>query len=694
MKVSINWLREYLDFDCPLNELADGLTMAGLEVEDTINLSKQDFISAGGGGQNDDTIFDVKVTPNRGDWLSMIGVAREAAPLVNCKAKIPEPKVVGSKPSSSDLIKIRIDDPDLCRRYAGVIVRNVEIKDSPDWMKDRLIAAGLRPINNIVDITNYVMMELGQPLHAFDYNLLQGAEIIVRRAEPGETITSLDGIERKLDPNMLVIADRDRAVAIAGVMGGADSEISKEAQDILIESANFNNVSVRRTSKHLNMVTESSYRFERGVDPSICALAALRAAELMRDLAGGEIAEGIVDVCPAPIEPLNVAVRPERVNSILGTSIEPEAMVHYLNSLEIEASLKEKVLVCRVPTFRSDITREIDLVEEIGRAFGYEQLGMTLPDTTLQGKDSREGAFRDKVRHTLMMCGAQEVLTHSVIDGKLCDIAGRFDTCLKVRNPLSEELNSMRVMLVPNLLQVIGRNQSFGTANVSIFEIGKIYYRSKDGEIGEKLSVGGAMVGNLWRSAWSLPGKALDVDFYTCKGVVESLLCGLGVGDVSFEVTTDPILHPTRAAKILVGNREIGFVGEVSGEAGEFFDIRGRAYIFEIDFAALMQSTPEVLSYKELPKYPALYRHLAVVVSDDIKYKDVEQVVLASGRDIVEGVELLDVYKGEHISIDQRSLTLSIVFRSRIKTLTDEEVNTVLAEIMESLKQRVKASFR
>ena len=694
MKVSINWLREYLDFDCSLTELADGLTMAGLEVEETINLSKQDFINAGGGGLNDDTIFDVKVTPNRGDWLSMIGVAREAAPLVNRKVKLPEPHVEGSEPSSSDLIKIRIDAPDLCRRYAGVMVRNVEIKESPDWMKDRLIAAGLRPINNVVDITNYVMMELGQPLHAFDYSLLRGAQIIVRRAEPGETITSLDGIERKLEKDMLVIADNDRAVAIAGVMGGADSEISKETQDILIESANFNNVSVRRTSKILNMVTESSYRFERGVDPSICAVAALRAAELIRDLAGGEICRGVVDVCPAPIEPLTVDVRPDRVNSILGTYIEPDAMARYLNSLDINATFIDGMLVCQVPTFRSDVTREIDLIEEIGRAFGYDKLGMTLPDSSLQGKDSREGAFRDKVRRILMSCGAQEVLTHSVIDGRLCDIAGRSDICLKVRNPLSEELNSMRVMLVPNLLQVIGRNQSFGTANVTVFEIGKIYYKSTDGEIGEKLSVAGVMVGNLWRSAWSLPGKALDVDFFMCKGMVESLLSGLGVSDITFEETTDPILHPTRGAKILINSEEIGFVGEAAPEVGEAFGVRGRPYVFEMDFTALMQSTPEVLSYKELPKYPAIYRHLAVVVSDDIKYKDVEQVVLGSGNEIVEGIDLLDVYKGEHINPDQRSLTLSIVFRSRLKTLTDEEVNTVLTKIMESLKQKVRASFR
>ena len=297
MKVPISWLREYLDFDCPLKQLAEDLTMAGLEVEEIAE-------------KDDDTIFDVKVTPNRGDWLSMIGVAREAAPLVGTRMKMPQPQGNGSGPDSSESIKIDIQDPDLCGRYVGVLIRNVKIKPSPDWMQKRLTNAGMRPINNIVDITNYVMLELGQPLHAFDYKLLTDSRIIVRRARPDEVIVSIDNVERKLEDDMLVIADAQRPVAIAGIMGGLYSEISEQTQDILLESANFNSVSIRRTSKRLGMVTESSYRFERIVDPSITALAALRAAELMRDLADGEVARSVVDARPRPVAPLVVEARP------------------------------------------------------------------------------------------------------------------------------------------------------------------------------------------------------------------------------------------------------------------------------------------------------------------------------------------------------------------------------------------------
>ena len=406
MKVPISWLSEYLDFSCPVEQLAEDLTMAGLEVEEIARV-------------DGDTVFDVKVTPNRGDWLSMIGVAREAAPLVGSKMRMPQPKVDGSGPASSELIKIDIEVPDLCGRYVGVVVRNVVIKDSPEWMKNRLASAGMRPINNIVDITNYVMLELGQPLHAFDLNLLQGSRIIVRTARPGESIVSIDGTQRKLDPDMLVIADNEVPVAIAGVMGGISSEINERTQDILVEAANFASTSIRRASKRLGMVTESSYRFERGVDPSISAVAALRAAELMRDLAGGEVARGIVDVRPRPVEPQVVEARPARVNAVLGTSISAQAMVEHLNGLDIETCLQDGMLISKVPTFRQDITREIDLVEEIGRAFGYQNLPMTLPQARRQGKDSPEGLFTDKIRRILMSCGGQEVVTHSLVDGKL-----------------------------------------------------------------------------------------------------------------------------------------------------------------------------------------------------------------------------------------------------------------------------------
>ena len=681
MKVPIGWLREYLDFTCPLDELADKLTMAGLEVEEIAEIDGE-------------PVFDVKVTPNRGDWLSMIGVAREAAPLVGSKMRMPDPNPNGSGAPSSESIRIDIEDPDLCGRYVGAVVRNVKIGDSPEWLQKRLIAAGMRPINNVVDITNYVMLELGQPLHAFDLTLLRGSRIIVRRARPGEKIVSIDGAERTLDPDMLVIADSERPVAIAGVMGGIDSEIGEQTQDILIESANFTSTSIRRTSKRLGMVTESSYRFERGVDPSITAAAALRAAELMRDHAGGEVARGVVDARPRPVEPWIVKARPGRVNAVLGTSIEAEAMAAYLNGLDIDTSLADGILICVVPTFRQDIAREIDLIEEIGRAHGYQNLPLTLPRAIQQGKDSPEGLFRGNLRRILLSCGGQEVLTHSFVDGKLAALAGRSDLSVRLRNPLSEDLDSMRVMLIPNLLGVIERNQSFGTTDINIFEIGKVYHQSADGELTEKLSVAGAMAGNMWRSAWSLPAHALDVDFFACKGVVESLLDALGIVGAEYVETNDPLLHPTRAAKVLVGGREIGILGEVAPNVRESLDLRERPCVYELDFQALMESTPDVLKYRRLPRYPALHRHLAVVVSDETRYAELARVIEEAGGGSIEEVSLLDVYKGKQIGPERSSLTVSMVFRSREKTLTDEEVNAVLDEVKSALSQRLGASFR
>ena len=694
MRVSVDWLREYLDFDCPLSDLAERLTMAGLEVEAVDELSSDHFTSHGGSAAGSDVVFDCKVTPNRGDWLSMIGVAREAAPLVGSKMKMPEEIDKGTDPASSDLIKISIQDPDLCGRYVGIVVRNVKIGESPDWMKNRLIAVGMRPINNVVDITNYVMMELGQPLHAFDYGLLTGREIIVRRARPGETLVSIDQAERKLDSDMLVIADADHAVAVAGIMGGAESEVSHQTQDILIESANFDRVSIRRTSKRLGMVTESSYRFERGVDPGITALAALRAAELMRDLAGGEIARGMVDVHPCPVEPLQLKARPERINAVLGIDIEADEMAGYLNGLEINTLLENRFLVCRIPTFRSDITREIDLVEEVGRAFGYDKLPMTLPKGEAVGKDSPEGVLSSRIRRILMGCGAQEVLSHSLVDGQLAQLAGMMDVTLKVRNPLSEDMDTMRVALAPNLLQVIARNQARETMDVSVFEIGRAYRQLPEGEIDEKMSVAGAMVGSMWRSAWSLPESMLEADFYACKGVVESLIDGLGIRGARFSETYSPLLHPSRAARVIVGERELGVLGEVSTEVREQLDIRGRPCAFELDFSALMACAPKVMGYEPLPRYPALYRHLAVVVADEVKYEQLTDVVWAAGRDLVENVELLDLYKGEQVGRNRKSLTISIVFRSRGRTLVDEEVNDVLDGIKEALVRETGASFR
>lgn len=681
MKLPIGWLKELIDFNCPLDELADKLTMAGLEVEEVTQIG-------------DETVFDVKVTPNRGDWLSVLGVAREAAPLVGASVKMPDPKVTGTAPAASELVSIEIKDSDMCGRYVGAVVRGAEIKPSPDWMQARLIAAGMRPINNIVDITNYVMLEFGQPLHAFDLDLLHGSRIIVRRAQKGEKITSLDGTPRDLCEDMLVIADADRPVAIAGVMGGLDSEINENTKDILIEAANFAGTSVRRTSKQLGMVTEASYRFERGVDPSVAAAAALRAAELICEIAGARAAEGVVDVYPEPAEPWQIETRVARANAVLGTELTAASMAEHLNGLHINTTLNGDVLMSTVPTFRPDVVREIDVIEEIGRASGYENLPLTLPKAQKQGSDSKEGLFRDRVRRILMSCGGQEALTHSLVDSDLSELYGRSDQIIRLRNILTEDTDSMRPMIAPNLLGVIERNQSHGINDICIFEIGKVYLRNPDGQIREKLAIAGAVAGYLWRSSWNLSTAALESDFFICKGIVESLFDALGIASVQFTESDDPLLHPTRRAGILINGAEVGVIGEVAPKIAEELDLKCRVQVYELDFETLMGCVPDKMIYRHVAKYPALHRHMAVVVSDNIKYERLEAIIAESGKGYIEQIRLLDVYRGEQVGTGSASLTVSMVFRSPEKTLTDEEVNSVLGSVKEALTRDLGAGFR
>ncbi|MBI2842088.1 MAG: phenylalanine--tRNA ligase subunit beta [Armatimonadetes bacterium] len=690
MRVPVEWLSEYVEIKSPIDELAERLTMAGLEVEEIAAVSPAELVRSGGvEDQMDSRVLITKVTPNRGDWLSMIGVAREASAATGCAFSVPEPRPKTAGPQAADFIKISISDPDLCRRYVGMVIRKVTIKQSPDWMKNRLVRAGMRPINNIVDITNYVMLEFGQPLHAFDYDLLAGREIIVRRARGEETITSIDGVERFLMPDMLVIADGDRAVAIAGVMGGADSEVGPGAQHILLESANFDPVSIRRTSKALGMVTESSYRFERNVDVGITDVAARRAAELMAELAGGEIAEGIVDVFPGKTEPRMIDVAGERVNRLLGTNLEVSNVVAYLHALRIPAKLGDDRISVTVPTFRPDIEREADVVEEVARVYGYENIGTTLPTAPIQGRDSDVGGFVERLRGILMACGMQEVLTHSLTDPLSVEITGLKDQSLAVRNPLSEDASELRAMLAPNLLQVIVRNQAVGIRDIAVFEIGKVYRRSPEGEICEFRSASAAVVGSQWASAWNFNKESLAADFYLVKGALESLLDRLDMKEVSFDTLDHPLLHPTRAARVMAAGGEIGILGEVSPEVRERLDIRGRPCIFEVDVEKLMPLVPESVGYEALPRFPALYRHLAVVLSHDVPYADVRRAVFESGGAIVEDIDLLDVYTGPQVGEDERSLTLSIVFRSKDRTLTDEE----MSEILDSIKSRLASEF-
>ncbi|MFQ3549019.1 MAG: phenylalanine--tRNA ligase subunit beta [Armatimonadota bacterium] len=694
MKVSINWLKDYVDINQSLDTLADGLTMAGLEVEQIDHLSENDFINAGGEGKSADTVFDVSITPNRGDALSMIGIAREAAALNGTSVKSPNPEITFSNEKASDFIDISIKDPDLCKRYVGIIIRGVEIKESPGWLKDRIIAAGMRPINNVVDITNYVMVELGQPLHAFDYTLLKGGKIIVRRAVDGEKIKLIDEVERKLDSNMLVIADEEKPVALAGVMGGFESEINNNTKDILIESANFDCVCIRRTSKKINLTTESSYRFERGVDPSITALAAKRCVELIKQLGGGEVADGVIDVYPSVISPLVIDLRPQRVVEVLGVDIREDQIIKILNSYGISAEKNDNILKCTVPTVRTDITREIDLIEEVIRGYGYDKMDTTLPKKSMQGHDSKEGILTEKIRNILMACGGQEVLTHSIISSKLVKIADENTEYLKIRNPLSEDLDAVRASLLPNLLEVVSRNQSHGLNDLNIFESGKVYYNFNN-DCDEKLAVAGLIVGSIWGNAWAIPTKLIQSDFYNAKGIVENLLSRLGIENVVFEAVSDiTIMHPTRTAKIIINGLDAGFVGEIHPDVIKEMDVRGKPCGYELDFDILMKSLPKKKKFAELPKFPSSYRHLSLVISENVRYSDLEKVCMESCSELLSEVGLLDEYKGEPIERGKKNLTISLIFRSNEKTLTDEEVNSAVEKIRNGLKKSLEVTFR
>ncbi len=689
MRLSVNWLKEFINIPDDLQGFSDALTMAGLEVEETKLMSCADLMAGGGAGEKDDIVLNVKITPNRGDWLSVLGVAREGAPLLN--EQIAMPRVPDSE-WVDEQMPITIQAPDLCRRYAGIIIRGVKVGKSPGWMQDRLVAAGMRPINNVVDITNYVMLELGQPLHAFDLSLLHGQQIIVRRAKAGEKMVSIDNQDRALDENILVIADADRPVAVAGIMGGVESEINDNTTDILLESANFDMVSVRRTSKRLGLSTESSYRFERSVDPSICEYAAIRAATLIKEYAGAASIGKPNDVYPLQVKPMEIKVVPDKANRMLGLNLTISEMTQALAGYSILTSMCDETLICRIPTYRPDMTLDVDVIEEIGRGYGYDKIPMSLPNIPLQGKDSPEGELRRKLRRILMSCGLQEVLSHSMIEHKLAAMSGRTDI-VAIRNPLSLELDSMRRMLIPNLLDVLIRNQGHSSRGIGLFESGKIYFTDKTVGYDEKLSVAGVVCGSMWDTSWGM-GKTVPVhDFFSCKGIVEALFAELGITGAKYEAHTDVLLHPTRAARVLVGDKEIGILGQISPSLAASIDIRGEAYAFELDVNAILSILPSAARFSELPRYPSVSRHITMKVAESVNFEQINTIATQFGGEMARSVELIDIFRGEKLGAGVKSVTISVEFRSDTRTLMDDEVSQAVAEIKSALETQLKASL-
>lgn len=651
----------------------------------------------------DDCIFELDLTPNRSDCLSVINVAREIAAILDKKVKLPEISLKEEEESIENQVKITIQDPDLCARYSARIVKNVKLQPSPEWLQHRLRCAGIRPINNVVDITNYVMLEMGQPLHAFDYSLLKDKEIIVRRAKKDEEIITLDGVKRKLNEEMLLITDPEKPIALAGVMGGENTEVTDKTVDVLIESAYFDPISVRKTSTIFGLRSESSIRFEKGINIETVILANNRAAQLMAQLADGEVLKGVIDKYPQVKNRKQVKLKLNKVNQVLGTNIDNSLIKNYLTKLNftILEENPEEIKV-EVPPYRADIFIEEDLIEEVARMYGYDNIPVTLPyGNTNVGKKSEEQKIRDIICDKLVALGLNEIVTYSFINKNNFDKILLADDDIRrnvvsILNPLSEEQGVMRTTLLPSLLETISKNISRRNDNIGIFELGKVYIPNrfpKDKELPEERWALGIAVRGILSSDWQTEGQ--PVDFYYLKGIVESLFYKLRLAPVKFKSCQDNYtFHPGRTADIYLGDELIGFLGEIHPLVAENYDILGRNYIAEIDIEKILKDKQQNIMYKSLPKFPGVLRDLAIVVEENIAAHDLLQDIKDNGGKLLKEINIFDVYQGNQIQKGYKSIAFSLKFQSEEKTLTDEEINKYFEKIQESLEKKFKAILR
>ncbi len=648
----------------------------------------------------DDWAFEINVTANRPDCLSLIGIAREVSAITRRALKPPKTTVKQAGEAIGNLINVEVEDPALCPRYAGRVVTGIKVGPSPSWMQRRLQAVGMRAINNVVDVTNYVMMEMGHPLHAFDHALLREHKVVVRAAAQGELFTTLDGVERKLDLGMLLICDGLRPVALAGVMGGQNSEVTADTTGIFIESAYFDPASVRRTSKKLGLHTEASHRFERGADPEGLIAALDRAAGLIHELAGGKVATGRADEYPSVIRMPEVTVSAGRVNALLGVELEKKEMLDVLKRLKI--TVKDEggdTFTAEGPTFRPDLTREADMVEEIARIHGYGRIKAALPGYVMTPRlPDRTRDSVSAVKETLLAQGYNEVINYSFMNPAEFD---RFKLpeddfrrkVVRLKNPLTEEQSVMRTTLAPSLIGNLAWNVSRGVRDVKMFEVSRVFISAGPGLPEEPLRVAALAAGSRTGSLWD--GKDGGCDFFDLKGAVLSLLDRFRVEGALFKPATDvPFLHPGKSAWLMIGGREAGYMGQVHPDVMAAYDVPLDAYIFELELAAFIESGGEARKYSQLPKYPSVDRDVAVIVSEDVSSYAVLKTIESLKIELVEDVRLFDYYAGKPIPEGMKSLAYTVTYRSAARTLTDVEVNEVHQQVMSALKDRLGAEIR
>ena len=710
MRIPVDWLKEYVQNELSVRELAFILTNVGLEVE---------AVEEAGAT----AVFDIKVTPNRGDCLSVVGVARELAMKLRQALPEREPEISENGPAAESLAKVTLDDPLLCPRYSARVVRGVKIGPSPEWAQRRLELCGLRPINNVVDATNLVMVELGQPLHAFDYQLVAKApaadmpEIIVRRAREGERLVTIDGEERELTPEILLITDPSGPIALAGIMGGSSTEIHDGTTEVLLESAHFDPLTIRRGARALGMSTEASYRFERTVDPGGTVRALDRACELIAEFCESpvEIARGVVDAHPNPVQEREIALRPARVNALLGLDLAPEQIAEHLRWLKLEVTGgphppspspraergRRDLLTVRVPTFRPDLVEEIDLVEEVARVHGYEDIAETLP----RGSAGVGGlppalAFEREVRHLLRGMGLSETVTSSLESAEGHDrlklpVEDARRRAVAISNWKTADRRQLRTTLLTSLLDIVALNRRQGVDEVAIFDLGRVYLSSAAGELPyQPQHLGIAVSGAMIAGRWAVPQALARWDFYALKGAVENLIEAVTRRPAEFAPEEEPWLQAGRAARVSAGGAVIGHIGELRAEVREAYELPDAVFVAELDLEALQREAADEPAYRPVGRFPAVTRDVAFLVPRDVPAERAGGVIAEAAGEEVESVRLFDAFEGKPLPAGMRNLAYSLVFRRADRTLTDEEVDASMERIRAALRERLGAQIR
>lgn len=635
---------------------------------------------------SDDTVVDFEITNNRPDCYSILGLAREAAAAFNKPMRHHDPVVRGGAAGElSELLEVEVPAEDLCRRYTARMVRNVKIAPSPKWLRQRLRANGVRPINNIVDITNYVMLEYGQPMHAFDYRYVGSGKIIVRRSEPGEVLTTLDGNVRTLTPGMLVIADETKPIGLAGIMGGENSEIMDDTVDVVFESANFNGTSIRQTALALGMRTEASGKFEKNIDPLLTLPAVDRACELVELLGAGEVMDGVIDVLNDIPEPRTIELEPDRINALLGTDISEADMVEYLRRLEIPVEGHE----IRVPSWRPDLVGMADIAEEVGRLFGYNNI----PTTTFRGA-ATEGGYTEAMKlenRAGSLCrslGYSEILTYSFVSPSIFDQIrlpedSSLRNAMRIQNPLGEDASIMRTVALPSMLAILARNNAYHNDAVKLYELAKVYL-PKPGQI--------------------LPDEPKHLvlgtygeheDFFKMKGEIEAFLRGMNVPEARYTAEKhDPTFHPGRCARVSVGGVDLGCFGQIHPLVARSYGIDGEIFAAELNFTALLSLQLPEKTYTPLPKYPAVTRDIAVVCDEAVTVAALSDCIRAAGGKLLRSVELFDIYRGKGIASGSKSAAFRLTLRADDRTLTDADSDGVVSAVLATLEKELNAKLR